>query len=131
MYTHSTITFEADGTLASVGVCELDHEGHIIRANGHWSPLNGTADYEQVFLAGRFSFEARMIVVESTSPYVMTLSNRSMLRDKSEAEIREIVGIVREFDLEQIRALGALYRPSTETFGEATERLEGVVGTGS
>lgn len=52
-----------DGSLFSVEAVEVDDGGRVLRAIGFWSPLNGTAEFEEAWEGAQFG-EASDIHIE-------------------------------------------------------------------
>lgn len=63
-YNATAITFDADGEIVSLSLAQVDDEGRVLRANGHWigGGVMGTPAYEQAWLNG-LSPSARTIEV--------------------------------------------------------------------
>ena len=58
-YNATAFKYDADGNLVSREAVQCV-DGRIMRASGHWSPMNGTADYQSIWLSGRMSFMAKI-----------------------------------------------------------------------
>jgi hypothetical protein len=61
-YNATAYKFEGD-KLASTEAVELDDDGTVIRACGHWCALNGTKAYEAIWISGWHSWVDRVHVV--------------------------------------------------------------------
>lgn len=88
MYNATAVSRDETGKLCSFGVVEIDVSGIVIRSNGHWSHESGTAAFEKVWLAGRFSFEHATELFDGTQLFVELFAAPAAMRESLLAELK-------------------------------------------